>query len=136
MQDCPLFFVRALTAVSIAVSISALGITIKGSFPPSSSTHFFIARPAVAATALPARSLPVRVTASTRSILDDLRDFVGLDQQRSGKRPPPSRSPEEILNRQGALRHVRRVFEQADVAGHQSRRGKAKDLPERENSTA
>ena len=40
---------------------------MNGSEPPSSSTHFLMTAPAAAATARPARSLPVRVTATTRS---------------------------------------------------------------------
>ena len=41
MHDCPLFWVRAVTAVATAVSRSALGMTMNGSEPPSSSTDFF-----------------------------------------------------------------------------------------------
>src|SRR6185312_9010034 len=37
---------------------------------------------------------------------------------------------EELLERERALRHVRRVLEQPNVARAQSRRGEADDLPE------
>ena len=47
-------------------SRSASASTMNGSEPPSSSTVFFSAWPASVATAAPARSLPVRVTAATR----------------------------------------------------------------------
>ncbi len=58
---------RAATATLAAFARSASGSTIKGSEPPSSSTHFFISRPAVSATWLPAFSLPVSVTALIRA---------------------------------------------------------------------
>ena len=66
MQDCPLLTTRAWTAIFTARSISALGITMKGSLPPSSSTVFLICRPACDATAMPAGSLPVSVAAAIR----------------------------------------------------------------------
>ncbi len=66
MHDWPLFCTRALTAVCTVASRSAEGSTMNGSEPPSSRTLFFSACPAVAATDMPALSLPVRVTAATR----------------------------------------------------------------------
>ena len=66
MHDWPLFWTRAVTAVRTASSRSALASTTKGSEPPSSSTVFFRASPAAAATDMPAGSLPVRVTAAMR----------------------------------------------------------------------
>ena len=42
------------------------------------------------------------------------------------------RPPERVLDEERGLRHVRRVLEQPDVAGHQRRRGEPDDLPERE----
>jgi hypothetical protein len=66
MHDWPVLIIRARTAVSSAVLKSALGITIKASLPPSSSTLFLICRAAALATSPPARSLPVSVTALTR----------------------------------------------------------------------
>jgi hypothetical protein len=45
---------------------SASANTTNGSEPPNSSTDFLISRPAIAPTALPARSLPVMVTAPIR----------------------------------------------------------------------
>src|ERR1043166_8019 len=67
MHDCPVFWMRAATPVFTAPARSALGITIKGSLPPNSRTLFLICRAAALATSLPARSLPVRVTAFTRT---------------------------------------------------------------------
>jgi len=58
---------RAVTAVFTAASRFAEGITTKGSEPPSSSTVFLSAAPARAASARPASSLPVRVTARIAS---------------------------------------------------------------------
>ena len=66
MHDCPEFTTRAFTAVLTAATRSALGITMNGSLPPSSSTLFLITFPAADATSLPACSLPVTVTAATR----------------------------------------------------------------------
>ena len=66
MQLCPEFTSRAEAAVRAAASRSASARTMKGSLPPSSRTVFLSSRPAAAATSLPARSLPVRVTARTR----------------------------------------------------------------------
>ena len=70
-----------VTAVFTAASRSALGMTMNGSLPPSSSTVFLIARPAAAATLLPAPSLPVSVAAATRSSAMMLVDGVGADEQ-------------------------------------------------------
>src|ERR1043166_2976356 len=50
MHDWPLLIVRALTAVVIASSRLAEGITMNGSLPPSSSTVFLICLPAMLAT--------------------------------------------------------------------------------------
>ena len=69
MQDCPLFWQRAVVATSAAVSRSAEGITTNGSLPPSSSTVFLISRPAIWAMDRPAGSLPVSVAARTRGSL-------------------------------------------------------------------
>ena len=66
MHDWPVFCMRACTPTSTARSRSAEGSTMKGSLPPSSSTTFLRAAPAWAATARPAPTLPVRVTAFTR----------------------------------------------------------------------
>jgi hypothetical protein len=66
MHDWPLLRVREVTAVLTAFSRSALGITINGSLPPSSSTVFFMFSPASLATCRPAPSLPVSVAALTR----------------------------------------------------------------------
>lgn len=67
IQDCPLLMVRAFTAVEMASSKSALGITTNGSLPPSSSTVFLMRSPQRLATEQQAGSLPVRVAAATRS---------------------------------------------------------------------
>ncbi len=56
---------RAAAAWRAASTGSASARTMNGSEPPSSSTVFLSPRPASAATSMPARSLPVRVTART-----------------------------------------------------------------------
>ena len=67
MQLCPLFTSRAAAAVVAARGRSASSRTMNGSLPPSSSTVFLSSRPARSATWLPARSLPVSVTARMRA---------------------------------------------------------------------
>ncbi len=66
MHDWPLFWQRAVTATSAARSMSAEGITMNGSEPPSSSTVFLISSPQIAPTDWPAGSEPVSVAARTR----------------------------------------------------------------------
>ena len=66
MHDCPLFTMRAFTAVETASARFADGITMNGSLPPSSRTAFLIFFAAIA-TLAPAGSLPVSVTALMRS---------------------------------------------------------------------
>ncbi len=66
MQLCPVLISRDVTQVATAASRSASSRMRYGSLPPSSSTHFLSAAPARAATARPARVLPVNVTAATR----------------------------------------------------------------------
>ena len=66
MQLCPALRNRPRTARWATRGRSASASTTNGSDPPSSSTDFLISRPAIAPTALPARSLPVMVTAPTR----------------------------------------------------------------------
>ncbi len=121
MQDWPLLIVRALTAVDAAASRSALGITMNGSLPPSSSTHFLIWAPAVRPTETPAPSLPVSVTAAIAGILDQLRDAVGADEERlEGAFREPGLA-EDLLDRERAVGHVRGVLEQSHVSGHRAR---------------
>ena len=54
MHDCPLLTIRARMAVFTAASMSAEGMTINGSLPPSSSTLFLICFAAAEATLAPA----------------------------------------------------------------------------------
>ena len=56
----------SLDGVSTATSRLAEGRTMKASEPPSSRTDFLMSQPAWAATARPAASEPVTVTAATR----------------------------------------------------------------------
>ena len=66
IQDWPLLLILAATAVVAAASMSAFVVTTKASEPPSSITEGLICRPARSATARPAGSEPVRVTAFMR----------------------------------------------------------------------
>jgi hypothetical protein len=67
IHDWPVFWNMLRVAHAAAASRSASASTTNGSLPPSSSTVFFTARPAIAATARPAPVEPVNVTAATRS---------------------------------------------------------------------
>ncbi len=132
MQDCPLLIVRAFTAVDAAASRSALGITMKGSLPPSSSTTFLICAPAARPTETPAPSLPVSVTAAMRG--SSISRATRSEPTRSvlERALGEARLAEDLLDRQGAVGDVRSVLQEPDVAGHQRRRGEAEDLPEGE----
>jgi hypothetical protein len=66
LHACPEFSRRAPTADSTAASRSSVASRMNGSEPPSSSTTFFRLRPAISATAAPARSEPVSETPRTR----------------------------------------------------------------------
>jgi len=66
MQLWPAFCTRASTPTLAAFSRSALGITMNGSDPPSSSTTFLMLRPAASPMLRPAPSLPVSVAAAMR----------------------------------------------------------------------
>ena len=63
MQLWPLLTHRDSAALAAAARGSASARTMNGSDPPNSMTVFLRARAAADATALPARSLPVSVTA-------------------------------------------------------------------------
>ena len=64
-------------------------------------------------------------------IVDQSARLFRLDQQSLKNAFLESRAPKNIFNRQRALRHVRGVFEQADVTRHERRRGETEHLPER-----
>ena len=66
LQDWPVFSRRASAACSATAPTSSVPSTMNGSDPPSSSTTFFRLRPAISATAAPARSEPVTDTPCTR----------------------------------------------------------------------
>ena len=131
MHDCPLLIVRAFTAVFTAASRSALGMTMNGSLPPSSSTVFLMCLPAIDATLLPAPSLPVSVAAATRSSASSSATASDADEQSLKHAARRAGVDEQLLERERALRHVRRMLEQPDVARHERRRGEADHLPER-----
>ena len=66
LQAWPVFSSRPPTACSTTASRSSVLSTMNGSEPPSSSTTFFRWRPAISATAAPARPEPVSETPCTR----------------------------------------------------------------------
>ena len=66
LQDWPVLSRRPATAASTASSMSSAPSRMNGSDPPSSSTTFFRLRPAISATAAPARSEPVSETPRIR----------------------------------------------------------------------
>jgi len=117
----------AHTPISIARSMSAEGITMKGSAPPSSSTVFLMGcqrwrhRPPGAFAAVKVRrphGRPPRSPAPSRRRREGLEDASGNG--------PPSRA----LDVERRLGHVRRVLQDRDVADHERRRCEPYDLPE------
>ena len=102
MHDWPLFCTRAVTAVRTATSRSAEGSTMNGSEPPSSSTLFFNACPAVAATDMPAFSLPVRVTAAIRGS-SMIAAMSLLSTKRLVKAPSGSPARRKMSSRRSAV---------------------------------
>ena len=66
LQAWPAFPSRASTAAPTAASRSSVPSSTKGSEPPSSRTTFLRLRPAISATAAPARSEPVSDTPANR----------------------------------------------------------------------
>src|SRR5947207_1876627 len=66
LQAWPTFSIRVTQAVLAASSTSSVSRMMYGSEPPSSRTTFFRLRPAVSATAVPARSEPVNDTPRSR----------------------------------------------------------------------
>jgi hypothetical protein len=65
-------------------------------------------------------------------VAQHLLDLLGPDQQRLEDVGREARPAEQLLEEQRRLRHVARVLEQPDVAGHQRGRGEAHRLPHRE----
>ena len=132
MHDWPLLIVRALTAVRTAASRSALGITMNGSLPPSSSTRLLdlLARGA-RRRALPAPVLPVSVTAATRgSSMTRFTWSVSISsvwKQPSGK--PARRKMSSMASAHCGTFDA--CLSRPDVAGHQRRRREPEHLPER-----
>ena len=66
LQACPALPIRWRVAAATTDGTSGASSTMNGSDPPSSSTTFFRFRPAISATAAPARSEPVTDTPPTR----------------------------------------------------------------------
>ncbi len=78
LHACPELSRRASAAASTVAAMSSVLSRMNGSDPPSSSTTFFRWRPAISATAAPARSDPVRDTPWTRgsAITDSICSLV------------------------------------------------------------
>ena len=66
LQAWPAFSIRASAASLATVATSSVSSTMNASEPPSSRTTFLRLAPAIDATAVPARSLPVTETPATR----------------------------------------------------------------------
>ena len=132
MQDWPLLMQRACTAAATTVSSEAEGMTMKGSLPPSSRTDFLMSHPAWAAMARPADSLPVTVTAATRSSASTISTWRASMRSVWKTAAGKAGAADQGLDGERALGDVGGVLEQADVAGHESGREKTEDLPEGE----
>ena len=135
MQLCPALRNRPRTARCATRGRSASASTTNGSDPPSSSTDFLISRPAIAPTALPARSLPVMVTAPTRGSAISRSVTAGTSGSATSSvvnNPSGSPAPAGCPGGQRRAGGVGGVLQQRGVAGHQRRGGESKHLPQRE----
>ena len=132
MQLWPLFWMRAHSPTSTARAMSADGITMKGSAPPSSRTVFLICPPAVFATALPGALAAGQRGCPHAVVLQDLLHPVGADEQGLEHSVGEAGPRRGVLEVERGLGHVRGVLEEGDVAGHEGRRREPDDLPERE----
>ena len=131
MQAWPLFCIRPIVAALTVRPRSSVSSTMNGSLPPSSSTDFLRCLPASEATALPARSLPVRVTPCDERVRDDLLD-VGDGQEDVGVDALGHAGVvEALLDGQRGLRVELGVLEQDRVAEHQVRPGHPDHLVQR-----
>ena len=130
MHDCPLLTIRALTAVSIAApQVGARHHDER--IAAAELEHRLLDLPAGGAGDLTAGRLAAgQRRACHPGILQHALDLIRADQQRLKRALRKARAPEHVLDHQRALRDVRRVLEQHDVAGHQRRRGEAEHLPE------
>jgi hypothetical protein len=132
MQDWPLLMVRASTAVRAARSRSALGITMNGSLPPSSSTVFLMSFAARLAGHLRARRLAAGERHRLHArIADNALHLRGADQQRLKYVRRKPRSADHVFDFERALRHVGGMLQQPHVARHQRRSREPEHLPER-----
>ena len=64
-------------------------------------------------------------------VFDHCARLLGFDEQGLKHAFRETGAPKNIFNRERALRNIGGVFEQADIARHQGRRGEAEHLPER-----
>ena len=71
------------------------------------------------------------MTAFTRGSTITFSTCSGFDEQRLKNAFVKTGAAKDFFDRERALRNVGRVFEQADVSGHQRRRRKTEHLPER-----
>ena len=128
LQDWPVLSTRAATAFSTAVSRSSVLSRMNGSEPPSSSTTFLRLRPAISATAAPARSEPVSETPLHARILDHRRDLVVGRVDVDVRVRREAGLLVDLLHRLGRLRALGRVLEQDRVADRQVRAREARHL--------
>src|ERR1700747_2402539 len=131
MKDWPLLMFRAATPTVAAISTSPYGMTINGSLPPNSITAFLIDAPAASPTLAPALSLPVNVTAATRSsvtICLTILDEINRVWKTPGRKTPTQKI---FLKVQSRARHVRGVFQEPNIPCHKRGCGEPKHLPER-----
>ena len=119
LQACPALPIRPATAALHGRGMSSVSSTMNGSEPPSSRMTFLRLRPAISATAAPARSLPVTDTPTTRGSRDDVGHLVVAGEDVAVRPAEQSGVVEDLLDRQRRFRALRRVFEDDGVADHQ-----------------
>ena len=123
---------RALTAVLAAAAISASASTMKGSEPPNSSTCFFSALPACAATQLADGGRAGERHRGDARIVDQGRHAASLDQERgASSRPGTPASSRVCCNASAHCGTLLACFRMLPLPAISAGRGKSDELPER-----
>lgn len=127
LQAWPVLLSRAPTAACTVESRSAVLSKMNGSEPPSSSTTFFRLRPAISATAAPARSDPVRDAPNT-SIGNDLFYLLIGCVYVDIRSVRVSGIVKQLIKDSGGLGTLGRMFQEHGVTGNQVGSGEPRNL--------
>ena len=132
MQLCPQLRKREATPTDAACLRSASGRTMKASEPPSSSTDFLRFVPSGRRHLFPGRVAARERHRVNARIGDDLFRLRGRNHKCAEYAFGEAGFVENLFDGESALRDVRGVFQHRGVARHETWRGEAEHLPERE----